>query len=72
VDADETLSIDGKHAIESNILAGQVLKEIVRLREAQREAVLLVRTKKAAPAAARPGETIVETAVIWTEPQCRR
>jgi RNA polymerase sigma-70 factor, ECF subfamily len=42
VDADETLSIDGEQAIESNILAGQVLKEISRLPETQREAVLLV------------------------------
>ena len=36
------LSIDGAHAIETNILAGQVLKEIGRLPEAQRETVLLV------------------------------
>jgi hypothetical protein len=42
VDADETLPIDGEQAIESNFLAGQVLKEISRLPETQREAVLLV------------------------------
>ena len=37
-----SLSIDGARAIETNILAGQVLKEIGRLPEAQRETVLLV------------------------------
>jgi RNA polymerase sigma-70 factor (ECF subfamily) len=42
VDADETLSIDCEHAIESNIIADQVLKEFRRLPETQREAVLLV------------------------------
>ena len=42
VDAEETLSIDGAHDIETNILAGQVLKAIGRLPEAQRETVLLV------------------------------
>jgi RNA polymerase sigma-70 factor (ECF subfamily) len=42
VDAEEALLIDGARAIETNILAGQVLKEIGRLSEAQRETVLLV------------------------------
>jgi RNA polymerase sigma-70 factor (ECF subfamily) len=42
VDAEETLSIDGAHDIKTNILAGQVLKAIGRLPEAQRETVLLV------------------------------
>jgi RNA polymerase sigma-70 factor (ECF subfamily) len=42
VDAEETLWTDGARDIESNILAAQVLKEIGRLPEAQRETVLLV------------------------------
>jgi RNA polymerase sigma-70 factor, ECF subfamily len=42
IDAEDALSIDGTHAIEMNILAGQVLKEIGQLPEAQRETVLLV------------------------------
>ena len=42
VDAEEALSVDGARAIESNILAGQVLTAISRLPEAQRETVLLV------------------------------
>ena len=42
VDAEDALSIDGARAIETNILAAQVLKEISRLPEAQRETVLLV------------------------------
>ena len=41
-DADDVLSIDGARDIETNILAGQVLKEIGQLPEAQRETVLLV------------------------------
>jgi hypothetical protein len=42
VDDDETLSIDAERSIGSIILAGQVLKEIGRLLEVQRETVLLV------------------------------
>src|SRR5271166_5753954 len=42
VDAEDALSIDGARDIETNILAGQVLKEIGQLPEAQRETVLLV------------------------------
>ena len=42
VDAEDALSIDGARAIETNILAAEVLKEISRLPEAQRETVLLV------------------------------
>ena len=42
VDAEETLSVDGSHTVESNILAGQVLTALSRLPEAQRETVLLV------------------------------
>jgi RNA polymerase sigma-70 factor, ECF subfamily len=42
VDAEETLWTDGARDIESNIRAAQVLKEIGRLPEAQRETVLLV------------------------------
>ena len=42
MDADDVLSIDGARDIETNILAGQVLKEIGQLPEAQRETVLLV------------------------------
>ena len=42
VDADDALSIEGARDIETNILAGQVLKEIGHLPEAQRETVLLV------------------------------
>jgi RNA polymerase sigma-70 factor (ECF subfamily) len=42
VDASESLVVDGGHEIETNILAAQVLTEVGRLPEAQREAVLLV------------------------------
>ena len=42
VDAEDALSFDVARAIETNILAAQVLKEISRLPEAQRETVLLV------------------------------
>ena len=42
VDPEDVLVADGAHEIESNILASQVLREIGRLPEAQREAVLLV------------------------------
>jgi len=42
VDAEEALSFDGAHAIETNILAAEVLKAIGRLPEAQRETVLMV------------------------------
>jgi len=42
VDVEDALSIDGTHAIETHILAAQVLKEIGQLPEAQRETVLLV------------------------------
>ena len=42
VDASEALTIDGRREIETNIFAAQVLKEIGRLPEAQRETVLLV------------------------------
>ena len=42
VDAEETLSFDGAHEIETNIVAAQVLKAIGRLPEAQRETILLV------------------------------
>jgi RNA polymerase sigma-70 factor, ECF subfamily len=42
VDAEETLWTDGARQIESNILVAQVLKEIGRLPEAQREIILLV------------------------------
>ena len=42
VDAEEMLWTDGVREIESNILAAQVLKEIGRLPEAQRETILLV------------------------------
>jgi len=42
VDAEDTLSFDGSRAIETNILASQVLTAISRLPEAQRETVLLV------------------------------
>src|SRR5271156_3014664 len=42
VDADDALSTDGAHLIETNILAAQVLKAIGRLPEAHRETVLLV------------------------------
>ncbi len=37
VDAEDALSIDGAHAVETNILAAQVLKAIGGLPEAQRE-----------------------------------
>jgi RNA polymerase sigma-70 factor (ECF subfamily) len=42
VDAEEALSTDGAHVIETNILATEVLKAINRLPEAQRETTLLV------------------------------
>jgi RNA polymerase sigma-70 factor, ECF subfamily len=42
VDAEATLSFDGRQAIETNILASQVLAEVQRLPEAQRETVFLV------------------------------
>jgi RNA polymerase sigma-70 factor (ECF subfamily) len=42
VDAEIALVFDGSHAVETNILAGQVLREIATLPEAQRETVLLV------------------------------
>jgi|SRR5271165_1259611 len=42
VDPEDILVADGAHAIESNMLASQVLREIGRLPEAQRETVLLV------------------------------
>ena len=42
VDADDALSTDGAHVIETNILAAEVLKAIGQLPEAQRETVLLV------------------------------
>ncbi|MBN9018379.1 MAG: RNA polymerase sigma factor [Rhizobiales bacterium] len=42
VDAETALVFDGAHAIETNILAGQVLARIGRLPDAQRETVLLV------------------------------
>jgi RNA polymerase sigma-70 factor, ECF subfamily len=42
VDPEEVLVADGARAIETNILASQVLQEIGRLPEAQRETVVLV------------------------------
>jgi RNA polymerase sigma-70 factor, ECF subfamily len=42
VDASEALVFDGGRETETNIFAAQVLREIGRLPEAQREAVLLV------------------------------
>ncbi|MBB3929573.1 RNA polymerase sigma-70 factor (ECF subfamily) [Kaistia hirudinis] len=42
VDAETALVFDGAHAIETNILASQVLARIGRLPDAQRETVLLV------------------------------
>ncbi|HEV7283469.1 RNA polymerase sigma factor [Kaistia sp. UC242_56] len=42
VDAEIALVVDGGREIETNILASQVLREIGRLAEAQRETVLLV------------------------------
>ncbi|MBN9022830.1 MAG: RNA polymerase sigma factor, partial [Rhizobiales bacterium] len=42
VDAEIALVVDGRHEIETNILASQVLREIGKLAEAQRETVLLV------------------------------
>ncbi len=42
VDAETALVFDGAHAIETNILAGQVLARIGRLPDAQRETVLLI------------------------------
>lgn len=42
VDAEIALVVDGRSEIETNILASQVLREIGKLAEAQRETVLLV------------------------------
>lgn len=42
VDAEIALVFDGEQAVETNIMAAQVLREIGRLAEAQRETVLLV------------------------------
>ena len=42
VDAETALVFDGARAVEANILAGQVLKGVAALPEAQRETVLLV------------------------------
>lgn len=42
VDAAEALHFDGGKEIETNILAAQVLKEVLALPEAQRETILLV------------------------------
>ena len=42
VDAEVVLSFDGREAIETNILAAQVLAEVQRLPEAQRSTVFLV------------------------------
>jgi RNA polymerase sigma-70 factor (ECF subfamily) len=42
VDADAVLVFDGLRATEANILAGQVLREVQGLPEAQRETVYLV------------------------------
>ena len=42
VDAEAVLSFDGRQAIETNILVSQVLEEVQRLPEAQRETVFLV------------------------------
>jgi len=42
VDAEATLSFDGRQAIETNIMASQVLEEVQRLPEVQRATVFLV------------------------------
>jgi RNA polymerase sigma-70 factor (ECF subfamily) len=42
IDSERALTVDGAKEIETNILAGEVLMEISRLPETQREAVLLV------------------------------
>jgi RNA polymerase sigma-70 factor (ECF subfamily) len=42
VDASEALVVDGGRESETNIFVAQVLKEVGKLPEAQREAVLLV------------------------------
>lgn len=42
IDAETALSFDGERLAEMNVLAGQVLKEVRALPEAQREAVFLV------------------------------
>lgn len=42
VDADAALVFDGLRAVEANIMAGQVLREVQGLPEAQRETVYLV------------------------------
>jgi RNA polymerase sigma-70 factor (ECF subfamily) len=42
VDAEDALGTDGEQAVETNILAAEMLKAIGPLPEAQREAVLLV------------------------------
>jgi RNA polymerase sigma factor (sigma-70 family) len=42
VDAEAVLTVDGAHAMEVNILTGEVLTAIGRLPEAQRETALLV------------------------------
>lgn len=42
VDAEDALSVDGAHVIETNIVAAEVLRAIGQLPEAQRETVLLV------------------------------
>lgn len=42
VDADAVLVFDGLRAVEANIMAGQVLREVQGLPEAQRETVYLV------------------------------
>jgi len=42
VDPEEVLTIDGAEQVETNVLTGQVLREVQALPEAQREAVFLV------------------------------
>ena len=42
MDAEDALSTDGAHVIETNILAAEVLKAVGQLPEAQRETVLMV------------------------------
>ena len=42
VDASEALTFDGARAIETNIFAAEVLREVGRLPEGQREVILLV------------------------------
>jgi RNA polymerase sigma factor (sigma-70 family) len=42
VDPEDALNVHGNYEVETNILAGQVLRAIGRLPEAQRETVLLV------------------------------